>query len=386
MCLLFKRKEELMLRIAFLINSLGGGGAERVLTDLVNHMDKTKFDVTIITMFGAGVNVQFLNNNIHHISRNSLKIKGLSKFIKYISPDWLYHHYFGQDNYDILVAFLHGAPTRAVWGAPDKIPKIAWFHSQMEHSSFSRYYKNKDELIECCKAFNKLICVSNSVCESLTRLTGINEDIITIYNTIDTNRILKLSREPIVPNNTPDNVVRIVSLGRLAKEKGYVRLTDAVKKMVEDRLRFVIDILGSGPEETNIRENIRCKGLGGYIRILGFKENPYPYMINADIYLCCSFEEGLNTAMCEALVLGRPVISTNVSGAYEILGKNNEYGIVAENSTEAIYYNLKQMVESPELLERYRKNAAVRGMMFNRKETVKSVETMFLDVYNSRNI
>lgn len=75
---------------------------------------------------------------------------------------------------------------------------------------------------------------------------------------------------------------------------------------------------------------------------LGYRDNPYKYVKKADLYVCSSRREGFSTAVTEALIVGTPVVSTNCSGAYELLGKNNEYGIVTENNEDALYEGIKK--------------------------------------------
>ena len=80
--------------------------------------------------------------------------------------------------------------------------------------------------------------------------------------------------------------------------------------------------------------------------------------------------------MTEALIVGTPVVSTNCSGAKELLGDNNEYGIVVENSEDGIYEGMKQMLSDPELLAHYKTQAKLRGSFFSRTATVRAVEEM----------
>ena len=113
---------------------------------------------------------------------------------------------------------------------------------------------------------------------------------------------------------------------------------------------------------------------------MGFHQNPYKYVARCDLYVCSSHREGFSTAVTEALVVGTPVVSTNCSGAKELLGDDNEYGIVVENSEEGIYQGMKQMLSNPEMLAYYKKQAKLRGSFFSRTETVRAVEFYFESV------
>ena len=99
-------------------------------------------------------------------------------------------------------------------------------------------------------------------------------------------------------------------------------------------------------------------------------------MKKCDLYICSSRREGFSTAVTEALVVGIPVVSTECSGAKELLGDNNEFGIVVENSTRGIYEGMKKMLTDSQTLQHYKEQAIIRGESFSKERTVKSVEDM----------
>ena len=117
---------------------------------------------------------------------------------------------------------------------------------------------------------------------------------------------------------------------------------------------------------------------------LGYDTNPYKYVARCDWFICPSFEEGFSTAATEALVVGTPVVTTLCSGMKEMLGENNEYGIIVENSSEGVYEGLKEVVSKPELLESYTKQAEIRGEKFSMQDTVDAVEDMLSELYTTK--
>ena len=131
----------------------------------------------------------------------------------------------------------------------------------------------------------------------------------------------------------------------------------------------------------NVEKFLKKYNLQDSFTFLGFKDNPYKYISKCDMYICSSRREGFSTAVTEALILGLPTVSTNCSGAEELLGKNNEYGIVVENSEIGIYKGLKKMLDNPILMEYYRKMAFERGKKFSKKETLQRTEEMFNDLW-----
>ena len=103
-------------------------------------------------------------------------------------------------------------------------------------------------------------------------------------------------------------------------------------------------------------------------------------MKNCDLYVCSSRSEGFSTSVTESLIVGTPVVTTLCSGMKEMLGENNEYGIVTENDEDALYEGIKKMLTTEGLLEYYSEKALERGKKFSTEKTVKAVENMLLNL------
>ena len=108
--------------------------------------------------------------------------------------------------------------------------------------------------------------------------------------------------------------------------------------------------------------------------------NPYKYVAKCDLFVCASYAEGFSTAATEALIVGTPVCTVEVSGMKEMLGENNEYGIVCDNNEDSLYESIKELLDSPDKLNYYTEQAKKRGKDFNTYHTVKAVEEMLLSL------
>ena len=139
-------------------------------------------------------------------------------------------------------------------------------------------------------------------------------------------------------------------------------------------------MLGEGPERNSLQEYIQENGLERNITLLGYQLNPYKYVAKCDLFICASFAEGFSTAATEALIVGIPVCTVEVSGMKEMLGENNEYGLVVENNDEALYQGIKRFFDEPGLLEYYTKQAEIRGKDFSAEKTVRKVEKMLISI------
>ena len=131
-------------------------------------------------------------------------------------------------------------------------------------------------------------------------------------------------------------------------------------------------LTGKGTEQENLLKIISDNDMSSYIKLVGFQQNPYPYIKQADIYVCSSYAEGFNTAITEALILGKPVVSTECSGVKEQLGNNNEWGICCKNSEEGLYEGIKKMLTNNNIIH-YAKQAAIRGKDFSLETSMNAI-------------
>ncbi len=364
-----------MKRILFLIHDLSYGGAERVLVNLANGLDKKKYEVYVQTLFDIGVNKQYLNDDVHYIPGAKRVFSGNATLMKLLSPKALAKIVI-KDNYDLVVSFLEGPCSRIVSGYSGK--KAAWIH--IEHlsvESLSKHFRSFDEMKKCYNSFDSISCVADTVRENFLKLSQTTAKCITVYNVNDTDDIISKSEEKQETIKRDANCVNIISVGRLINNhKGFDRLINVHKKLLDEGINNKLYILGEGPDKENLVELIEQLGINESCFLLGFRDNPYKYIKAADLFVCSSHKEGFSTAVTEALILGVPVVSTDVSGAYELLGKNNEYGIVTENSEDGIYFGIKEMLSKNSLSE-YKELAQFRGESFKSEITLKENEKLF---------
>ena len=158
--------------------------------------------------------------------------------------------------------------------------------------------------------------------------------------------------------------------------KGCDRICHIQKRLKDSGVNTHIYFLGKGPDEDYVRNFSKKYNLEDSITLLGYQTNPYKFVKNCDLFVCASLAEGFSTAATEALILGTPVVTVEVSGMKEMLGENNEYGIVTENDEDALYEGIKKILTTPNLLEAYAAKAKERGKAFSTEKTVKAVEEM----------
>lgn len=367
-----------MKKILFLIHDLGQGGAEKVLVNLVNNMNRSKFDISVTALFGGGVNEQFLAPDIHFHAVFPKEVPGNSKLMKLLTPKQL-HKLCVKEHYDIEVSYLEGPSARVISGCLDPNTKlVSWIHvEQHTMEKLVGSFRSEKEARVCYDRFDQTVCVSQYVHDNFCQLLDFQKPCRVLYNTVESDKILAGASEE-APELANDGMVRLITVGTLKQSKGYMRLLKIINRLRDEHHPVHLYILGIGPLQQKMEEYIRQNKLQDMVTLLGYQTNPYKYVSKCDLFVCASFAEGFSTAATEALIVGTPVCTVEVSGMKEMLGENNEWGVVTVNSEEALYQGIQNLLASPDLLSHYKNQSILRGKSFRTEETVNAVEQMLI--------
>lgn len=363
-------------KILFLIHDLGHGGAEKVLVNLVNNMDPKQFEIHVTALFGGGVNEQFLRPHVKFQAVFPRTIPGNSQWLKLLSPAQL-HRLCVRERYDIEVSYLEGSCARIISGCRDADTKlVSWIHvEQHTMKALSYCFRSEAEARACYDRFHRTICVSQFVQRDFCGILNYSRPCDVLYNTVESDVIREKAREDC-GGLLEDGAVRLIAVGTLKQSKGYNRLLQIIRRLRSEGYPIHLYILGEGPQLEELRTYLAEHHLENAVTFLGYRTNPYAYVSRCDLFVCSSFAEGFSTAATEALILGTPVCTVEVSGMKEMLGEHNEWGLVTENDEEALYRGIKRLLDDPALLAHYKRQAALRGRDFSTEETVRAVEEM----------
>ena len=167
------------------------------------------------------------------------------------------------------------------------------------------------------------------------------------------------------------NLKFVVNIANLYKGQGL-----DVNELINEGLDFDLWILGEGEDRQKLEKYISENNLCENVKMLGFQNNPYPFIKSADLLVCSSNYEGFSTFVTEGLILGKPVVTTDCSGMYELLGEN-EYGLITENDDKAFENGLRKMLSDPVMLSDYTEKAKLRGKQFSKEKLTAETEKLF---------
>ncbi len=350
-------------RVLFLLGAFDKGGIEKVTLDIVNSLEPEKYDITIYTLWYGGNCQSKVNKNIEVRPFFFKKyVRGIIRLVNILSPKMLYR-LFIRGTYDIEIAAGDGACSKIIAGSPNKKSrKIAWIHMDViKRGSRMKEFANRDTARAIYEKFDKILCVSKASLDSFEEKFGKFDNIAVAYNPMPKDEIIEMSGEKVEDVAFEKDCFNFITVGRLVEQKGFdrlIRVVNSLKKEIPEE-KFKVYVVGEGPEREKLEGMIREYDLSETIILLGYKDNPYKYIKEADAYVMSSRDEAFPLCIGEAIILHKVVVATECNGIDEWFC-GNKYGLMVENNEEALLEGMKKMLVDKELYNNY-SEAVVTG-------------------------
>ena len=369
----------IMKTILFVIDSLHCAGAEKSLITLLSLIDYSKYEVDL-QLFGYGgalerllpkeVNLlkplkytSFCELSIKSAFKESIKrfnkkmISARLKFTVAIRKEkysnaqkarifWQKVSDVIEDNekeYDIAISYAQGIPTFYVADKVKARKKYAWVNVSYRLKSNDKMFQNKYYEI-----YDNIIAVSDSAkAVFLETFPKFYDKVKIIYDINDSKFITKMSE---IGESYEDNFsgLRLLTVGRLANQKGYDIALKACKILKDKGINFRWYSLGIGPLKSEIEEYIRKNNLEEHFILLGVRANPYSYIKDCDIYVQTSKFEGFGLAIAEARMLNKPVVTTRFDAVYnQMIDRQN--GLVVDMDAQGVANGILELINNKQL-------------------------------------
>ena len=368
-----------MKRILFMCINMNIGGTEKALLTMLNEIGSSKYDITLLMLEEYGgflneipsfVKVKYVNEykNIKplikeppkllakELIRNRKYLKGLLILLNYsiskITNNTSYYYKYISKNirnieedYDLAVAYA-GPMDFITYFVLNKIKakkKVQWIHFDITKIGFNKKFAEKNY-----KKFDKIFVVSEEGKEKLINLIpALNNKVEAFFNIISCNLIENMSKNEKGFDDS-FNGVRILTVGRLSKEKGQDLTINVLARLKNEGYNIKWYCIGDGPEKDNYKQIIKNLNIENDYILLGSKLNPYPFMKYCDIYVQPSRYEGYCITLGEARCFDNPIVTTNFTGANEQI-KNEVTGLICDISEEGIYKSVKRLLDDKDL-------------------------------------
>jgi glycosyltransferase involved in cell wall biosynthesis len=376
-----------MKKILFVIESLNCGGAEKCLVTLLHNIDYKKYKVDLLMIKKGGQFEKFVPEQvsiIHNDFFSSMKVifKAMAKirfkllriknknkkfhsaqlFWKVFASSIVKH----DEVYNIAIAYSQGFATYYVAEKVKAYYKFAWLNTNYQNAGYNAIY-DYDKYVK----FNKVIAVSEDSALSLQKAMNAVEKalkISIIKDITDEELVYQLASENKGLSNE-NNITKILTVGRLSKEKGLNLAIGACALLKAKGKEVKWYVVGEGAERSYLEALVKKKNLQDVFILLGYKENPYPFMQSCDVYVQTSLFEGLGLTVIEAAILKKPIVTTNFPTASTII-THNETGVICEMDAQSIADSISNYLDNPDFANKIVENLS--KMKNNDKE--KSLE------------
>lgn len=365
-------------KILFIIKSFTkGGGAESLLTTVVNNLNPEKYKIDIIEIVHDDIKVERVNENITilpYIMRTDDPKRKEKMYYVYHEPEKVFNKFVKKD-YDLYVSFNYQRPTFLL---PHGKKNISWIHGDVYNLLEEEKNEERKLQDEAFDKVNKIVAISDRTMQSIMDLFPRHKSkIIKIYNGIDNENVVKKSKEKCQLKFKKPSVLFI---GRLEPNKQPERLLH-IEVIYKEKYKeyFYLYYLGYGVLEDELRDKVRKIGANDYIQFLGYKENPFPYIKQADICALLSKSEGFSMALLESQTLGKPILTTPV-GAAETMVMNPYCGAIVDSDEEAAREIFRILSSNKEKIE----DACIQSAdRFTLKKYIDNIEKLFDKVIES---
>lgn len=360
--------------ILFMIINMNIGGTEKALLNMLDEIDNTQYDITILMLEKYGgfladipnwINIEYVDeykeikkiyNNIPlRASKELIKQGKLNKgfnigishlIYKLTNDRSKYFKYILKDckdidiEYDIAIAYA-GPMDLISYYVINKVKakkKIQWIHFDVTKIGIDKIYAEK-----LYSKFDKICVVSNEAKEKLDNLIpSLTPKTKVFHNIVPKNKILKMAEEGQGFDDEFDGI-RLLTVGRLSKEKGQDMIMPVVAKLKSEGYKIKWYLVGDGNLRRECEKLIKKYGIEEECILLGSRSNPYPYMKQCDIYVQTSRHEGYCITLAEAKCFNNLIITTNFTGAKEHICNKKE-GEIVDISDNGIYQGIKKII------------------------------------------
>ena len=373
------------IRIVFVHHRLVCGGAENALFDLINLLDKEKFDITVFAQRNDGIwDEKFRNAGIRVIYDYSCRkatwnpVTKAGNIVKKLKTAEAYKNGGAglldvcvPEGADIVVSYNVWENEELVFAKNAKTVK--YIHG--DPGTNPDYRNEAIDHRDLLARFDRIICVSSAAWNAFREISGLTEGVELHYNPMNSDAVREKADAPI---DFPEDVPVICAVGRLSREKAYERLIVIHRRLLDQGIRHKLMIVGDGPDKEYLERLVRAMDLQDSVILAGYQSNPYPYMKKSRFLVISSYTEGLPVISMEALSLGVPVVAT-IPSIGEAFGEE-ACGIVSENTNAGLEAAIRKMLTDEDFYARTKEGARKRSAFFDGKRMVQEIEDLFLEL------
>lgn len=365
------------IKIIFYVSSLSSGGAERQFSYIITYLDRKKFDIILclskdIVEYNCPGDIKKYVLNKKHFWDFFRMFFRFRKIVLQEKPDIVFTTIFNCNLLALVLKLFYRKKFKLI---VRETANPAWYKTEFPeiiYLPFLRIFYPLADLI---------LSPSQGVKDAVVRLIGYPEKQLFIHNMIDDNMVLKFSNDDDNLEGFNKNIPVIVSIGMLAKQKGYEYLLYAFKKVTEQKKSCLI-IVGDGPHREELIKLTKQLGISDDVSFVDHKKNPFAYIARSAIFVFPSLFESFGNVLLESMILGVPVVSSRAPyGPEEIIEDGKSGFLVPTRDPDALAEKMLKLLNDPELRQKFSEAGRKRVRdCFLVKDQIIKFENMFLNI------
>lgn len=373
-------------KILFISTNLKGGGAERMILNILLHLHPDIYKIYLVLFEHEGV---YVGQVPAYVKKIFLIIKNKFNYIKIILL--LAFKLFSGLKPDIVISFMILPNILTILSSLISLfkPKIIISIRNNPEMDFISQKKKcfKKVLMNILYPFaSHIIVISKGIKNTLITNNNFKRDKIrVVYNGIDINYVQTLARKiPDDPLFQKKGCYYITACGRLTHQKGFFNLIKAFS-LIKNRINAQLFIFGEGEERKNLENLIIHLHLNNKVFLPGFTPNPFQYIAHSDVFILSSLYEGFGNVIIEAMACGTPVISTDCPfGPGEIIEHGINGLLIPPDNIDTIADTLLSLLQNKSLRERLILEGKKRINDFSVIKMVNGYESLFSQILSNK--
>lgn len=369
-------------RLLVLMPSMVGGGAERILINIFNNLPSSQYLIDLVVFEKKG---ELWDSIPKHVNKRIIKLPNiLCKIgqILYRKYGWalLLKYYASKiaGNYDVGLSYFDSMYNILLYSSKASVvKKITAIHSSYRsYENRSRFIKGSHfkRMLQRYEKMDKIICVSKEVEKEFNSFFKQNSKTQVIYNPM--NRQDVISKANLEADLEDVNSFKFIAIGSLIPVKGFDLLIRAAHLLKNAGFSFMLNIIGKGYLFNDLNETIVKLELQDYVKLLGFRKNPYALLNSSNALIITSKTEGLPTVLCEAMILGKACIVPDITGCREV-SNNGEFALQVDRTPQGFFEGMKKIIEDPDLLKTYENKSKQRSVIFDDTLAINNYKQLF---------
>lgn len=370
-----------MRKVFVVIPSMGGGGAERVMLQILKNLDRNKFEIRLILFEREG---ELLSDLPPDITVDALRMKK-SKYMLYgfSAPDFVirFAKILRKDQPDAILSFMWYTNlvvllARLFSGIKCGVLVSERYGLSASYEGLMEEFLRRNTIRFFYPKAETIIVNAEAMGQQLRELFHIHpEKIEVIYNPLEMQRVTRLGEEKVDHIWFEEDIPIIIGIGRLTLQKGFSYLIKAIHILTSEGINCRLIILGKGPEDDNLRRLAVDLNVADRVAFLGFQKNPYKYLSRSTIFTLSSLYEGLPNVLLEALALGVSSIATRCPTGPEEIVTDGVNGILVPPANERVLSEaIKKLLLDEELRARIGEAGRIRAEYFRADKVIKEYE------------